>query len=235
MKGSHDHHRRAPRGPTSRVRDLRVAQPAHRRRRRAPTRCTPPRRSGRPSARAREEAAWWGGLSFDERETHLQTWKGVITRRLAQLADLMHQETGKPHGDAMLEAALAIDHLAWAAAHAEKVLKRRKVPSGLVMANQAATWSTAARRRRRHRAVELPGLHADGLDRLRAGRRQRRRLQAQRVHPRRRRVAGPHVPRVASGGRSSRSSPASARPAPRCAAPASARSRSPARRPPARR
>ena len=61
-----------------------------------------------------------------------------MTRRIAQLAEVMHQETGKPHGDAMLEAALAIDHLAWAASHAEKVLKRRKVPGGLVMANQAA-------------------------------------------------------------------------------------------------
>jgi len=89
-------------------------------------------------ARARDEAAWWGGLSFDEREKHLQTWKGAMTRRIAQLAEVMHEETGKPHGDAMLEAALAIDHLAWAASHAEKVLKRRKVSSGLVMANQAA-------------------------------------------------------------------------------------------------
>ncbi len=89
-------------------------------------------------ARARDEAAWWAGLSFDEREKHLQTWKGAMTRRLAQLAEVMHQETGKPHGDAMLEAALAIDHLAWAAGHAEKVLKRRKVSSGLLMANQAA-------------------------------------------------------------------------------------------------
>jgi aldehyde dehydrogenase (NAD+) len=88
--------------------------------------------------RAREQAAWWGGLSFDERETHLQTWKGAMTRRIAQLAQLMHEETGKPHGDATLEAALAIDHLGWAASHAEKVLKRRKVPSGLLMANQAA-------------------------------------------------------------------------------------------------
>jgi acyl-CoA reductase-like NAD-dependent aldehyde dehydrogenase len=88
--------------------------------------------------RARTEAAWWGALSFDERERHLQTWKGAMTRRLAQLAELMHQETGKPHGDAVLECALAIDHLSWAASHAEKVLKRRKVPSGLLMANQAA-------------------------------------------------------------------------------------------------
>lgn len=90
-------------------------------------------------ARAREAAAWWSALSFDERDQHLSTWKGVITRRVAQLADVMHQETGKPHGDAMLEAALAIDHLAWAAGHAGKVLKRRKVASGLLMANQAAT------------------------------------------------------------------------------------------------
>lgn len=90
-------------------------------------------------ARAREQAAWWSALSYDERERHLIAWKGVVTRRLAQLADVMHQETGKPHGDAMLEAALAVDHLAWAAGHAGKVLRRRRVPSGLLMANQAAT------------------------------------------------------------------------------------------------
>jgi aldehyde dehydrogenase (NAD+) len=89
--------------------------------------------------RAREEAAWWSALSFDEREALLTTWKGAMTRRVAQLADLMHQETGKPHGDALLEAALAIDHLAWAAGHAGKVLRRRRVSSGMIMANQAAT------------------------------------------------------------------------------------------------
>ncbi|MET0523405.1 MAG: aldehyde dehydrogenase family protein, partial [Nocardioides sp.] len=90
-------------------------------------------------ARAKEAAAWWSALTFDERKTHLMAWKGVITRRVAQLADVMHQETGKPHGDAMIEAALTIDHLAWAAGHAEKFLRRRRVPSGLVMANQAAS------------------------------------------------------------------------------------------------
>ena len=68
-----------------------------------------------------------------------QSWKGVITRRIAQIADLMHLETGKPHSDAVLEVALALDHLAWAGRHAKKVLGRRKVSSGLVMANQAAT------------------------------------------------------------------------------------------------
>ncbi|GAA4677409.1 aldehyde dehydrogenase family protein [Nocardioides nanhaiensis] len=90
-------------------------------------------------ARAREEAAWWGGLTFERRAELLSTWKSVITRRVAQLADLMHRETGKPHGDALLEAALAIDHLAWAASNAAKTLRRRRMPSGLLMANQAAT------------------------------------------------------------------------------------------------
>jgi acyl-CoA reductase-like NAD-dependent aldehyde dehydrogenase len=88
---------------------------------------------------AREYAAWWGELGFAGRRHYLDLWKGVITRRMAQLADVVHQETGKPHADAMLEIGLAIDHLDWAAAHAEKALGRRKVPSGLLMANQAAT------------------------------------------------------------------------------------------------
>jgi acyl-CoA reductase-like NAD-dependent aldehyde dehydrogenase len=90
-------------------------------------------------ARARTAAAWWGSLTFAERKTRLNAWKGHLTRKIGELAEIMEAETGKPHGDAMLECALAIDHLSWAAGHAGKVLKRHKVPSGLVMANQKAT------------------------------------------------------------------------------------------------
>jgi len=90
-------------------------------------------------ARAREAAGWWSALTFAERRLILGQWRSVLTRRMAQLADVVHQETGKPYGDAQLEIGLAIDHLAWATAHAEKVLGRRKVPSGLLMANQAAS------------------------------------------------------------------------------------------------
>ncbi len=89
--------------------------------------------------RARTAAAWWSGLSFDERKEYLLTWKSVIVRRVAQLADVVARETGKPHSDATLEAALAIDHLNWAATHAEKTLKRRSKAPGLVTANYAAT------------------------------------------------------------------------------------------------
>lgn len=87
---------------------------------------------------AREASAWWQELGFDGRKEYLLQWRSVLTRRLHQLADLMHREGGKPHGDALLEAGLAIDHIAWAAKHAAKVLGRRKVSSGLLMSNQAA-------------------------------------------------------------------------------------------------
>lgn len=90
-------------------------------------------------ARARETSAWWQNLGFEGRERVLTQWKGVITRRIQQLADLMHEETGKPHGDATLEIGLAVDHLGWAAGHAEKVLHRKRRASGMLMANVAAT------------------------------------------------------------------------------------------------
>lgn len=50
----------------------------------------------------------------------------------------MHRENGKPHGDAILEISLAIDHLAWAAGHARKALGPRRVRAGLLAANHAA-------------------------------------------------------------------------------------------------
>jgi len=90
-------------------------------------------------ARARHAAEWWASGTFADRKGVLDQWKGVLTRRMGQLADVVHQETGKPHGDAQLEIALAIAHLGWAASHAGKVLGPRRVPSGLLMANQAAS------------------------------------------------------------------------------------------------
>jgi acyl-CoA reductase-like NAD-dependent aldehyde dehydrogenase len=90
-------------------------------------------------ARAREAAGWWSDLGFDGRAEHLLTWRSVMTRRIAQLADLVHRENGKPHGDAQLEVVIAIDHIAWAAKNAKKVLGSHKVRAGLLMANQAAT------------------------------------------------------------------------------------------------
>lgn len=90
-------------------------------------------------ARARGDAQWWAEIGFEGRKDVLGQWRSVIARRMAQLADVVHRETGKPHSDATLEIAMAVDHLAWAASHAEKVLGRRRVSPGPLMANQAAS------------------------------------------------------------------------------------------------
>jgi acyl-CoA reductase-like NAD-dependent aldehyde dehydrogenase len=89
--------------------------------------------------RARTEAAWWEGLGFKGREQKLAAWRRLVVERMDDLAALVQRETGKPRGDAILEITLAIDHLAWAGGHAAKVLKRRSVAPGLLMANQAAS------------------------------------------------------------------------------------------------
>jgi len=88
--------------------------------------------------RARPAAAAWRELGFEGRRTRLAAWRGYLARRMHELADLVHRENGKPHDDAILEITLAIDHLAWAGAHAKKVLGLRKVHAGMLAANHAA-------------------------------------------------------------------------------------------------
>jgi acyl-CoA reductase-like NAD-dependent aldehyde dehydrogenase len=88
--------------------------------------------------RARTAARQWADLGFDGRRERLTAYRGYLARRLHELADLVHRENGKPHADAILEITLAIDHLAWAGAHARKTLGPRKVSAGMLAANHAA-------------------------------------------------------------------------------------------------
>lgn len=89
-------------------------------------------------ARARPAAEWWAGLGFDERKRRLLAWKGIIARRAEELCDLIHRENGKPRADAMIEVLLSCEHLDWAARNARKVLRRNRVPSGLMALNLRA-------------------------------------------------------------------------------------------------
>ncbi|WP_181774636.1 aldehyde dehydrogenase family protein [Amycolatopsis pittospori] len=90
-------------------------------------------------ARARDAAEWWAGLGYDGRAERLRRWKGVITRRLPQLCQVVRDETGKPLADAQLESVLAIEHIAWAGKNARKILGKQRRAAGLMMSNQAAT------------------------------------------------------------------------------------------------
>src|SRR6266498_1080062 len=89
-------------------------------------------------ARAREAAAWWAGLGFASRRHRLLRWRADLARRLPELAELMHQETGKPVAEAIVEAGGGIDHVAWAARHARQVLRSRRVPSSLLQFEYSA-------------------------------------------------------------------------------------------------
>jgi acyl-CoA reductase-like NAD-dependent aldehyde dehydrogenase len=89
--------------------------------------------------RARQAAAWWAGLGWKERERRLLAWKSHLTRYIGRLAELVRTETGKPLAEAQLEILLAIVHIDFAAKHARRVLRPRRVRSGLVSINQAAT------------------------------------------------------------------------------------------------
>ncbi|MDQ3760246.1 MAG: aldehyde dehydrogenase family protein [Actinomycetota bacterium] len=89
--------------------------------------------------RAREAAAWWGGLGFAERRRRLLSWLSVLIRRIDELAELITAETGKPQDDARLEWVLVAIHLDWAARNAKRVLRRRRVGSGLLMLQEAST------------------------------------------------------------------------------------------------
>src|ERR687894_801128 len=89
-------------------------------------------------SRARVAATAWADLGFDGRRQRLAAYRGYLARRVHELADLVHRENGKPHADAIFEITLTVDHLAWAATHARKVLGLRRVGPGLLAANHAA-------------------------------------------------------------------------------------------------
>jgi aldehyde dehydrogenase (NAD+) len=90
-------------------------------------------------ARAQQAAEWWRALGFAQRRGRLLAWCSALTRQLDELAGLICAETGKPRDDARLECVLVIAHLDWAARNAERVLRRRRVRSGLLMLQEASS------------------------------------------------------------------------------------------------
>ncbi len=88
---------------------------------------------------AREAAVWWAGLGWSARRVRLLAWKSYLVRYMERLAQLIHEENGKPLDDAKLEIIAAVVHLDWAARHARRVLRPHRVRSGLMAINQAST------------------------------------------------------------------------------------------------
>lgn len=88
---------------------------------------------------ARDAAAHWIALGFSGRRKVLLRWSKLLMSRIDEITALVSMETGKPISDAKLEASLAAGHLAWAARHAESVLRTSHRSPGALMANMSAT------------------------------------------------------------------------------------------------
>lgn len=89
--------------------------------------------------RGREAGIRWATIGFDRRARCLDRWRAEIARGRAELAALIHEEMGKPVSDAKLEIAMALEHLAWAAHNARKVLGPRAVRPSLLTLDQECT------------------------------------------------------------------------------------------------
>ena len=89
--------------------------------------------------RARTASQEWRDLGFRGRRKVLLKWSSDLLANVDSLTELVSLETGKPVSDAKLEAALAAGHIAWAARHAESVMRTSHRSPGLLMANMSAT------------------------------------------------------------------------------------------------
>lgn len=87
---------------------------------------------------ARTASNRWQALGFVTRKKILLKWASFITLNQKEIAQLVADECGKPISDALLEVSISIDHLAWAAKHAEEIMRKQDRPVGLLMFNMKA-------------------------------------------------------------------------------------------------
>src|SRR5690606_3109127 len=90
-------------------------------------------------ARAREAGRWWAGLGFAERRQRLLRWRTLVTPGMVEAARMLRAATGKPYADAVVELAVGIGDIDWAARHARRVLKPRRVRRVRALL-EAAAW-----------------------------------------------------------------------------------------------
>ena len=121
---------RTPGVPVRRRRQAGLHQPRHRRGRRPFPVADARRRGrrGRAGPRGRSGGASWASAAG---ATGCCAGAPRSPARLPELAALMHAEGGKPRADAIVEAAAAIEHLAWAANNAKRVLGAAQVRGSL--------------------------------------------------------------------------------------------------------
>jgi acyl-CoA reductase-like NAD-dependent aldehyde dehydrogenase len=89
--------------------------------------------------RARSASQEWREMGFRGRRKVLLKWSDDLLANIDSLTAIVSLETGKPISDAKLEVSLAAGHIAWAARHADSVMRTSHRSPGLLMANMSAT------------------------------------------------------------------------------------------------
>jgi aldehyde dehydrogenase (NAD+) len=90
-------------------------------------------------AQAREASEGWVQLGFNGRKKTLLAWSSHIINNIEEIAELISLETGKPLSDSRLEVSNAVNHIGWAARHAEDIMRTSHRAPGALMANMSAT------------------------------------------------------------------------------------------------
>ena len=93
---------------------------------------------------ARTASADWIALGFGGRKKVLLNWSNHIIENIEQIAQLITLETGKPLSDSRLEIANTVNHIGWAARHAEEIMRTSHRAPGALMANMSATVERSA-------------------------------------------------------------------------------------------
>ena len=93
---------------------------------------------------AQTAASRWQEFGFTARKRVLLKWAAYITKNQKEISQLIATECGKPLGDATLEVSIAIDHIAWAAKHAQQIMHKQDRPVGLLMFNMKAQVQRSA-------------------------------------------------------------------------------------------
>ena len=76
---------------------------------------------------------------FKGRKKTLRAWSTQILKNIGQISQLIAIETGKPLSDSRLEVSNTVNHIGWAARHAEEIMRTSHRAPGTLMVNMAAT------------------------------------------------------------------------------------------------
>ena len=92
-------------------------------------------------AQARDAQRWWEALGFEGRKPYLRRWLRWLALHCDEVYEIGHRETARPRADVQFELYAGLEDARWAAAHAKRVLRGRRVAPGIALMNFDARLS----------------------------------------------------------------------------------------------